>query len=73
MVKDQGPGYDIDNIRLPDFHHHPEGGFGIFSIKLMMDKVEYFQKGGFNNLKMFKSIEYYTNCQKFCPLFPLAP
>jgi serine/threonine-protein kinase RsbW len=58
VVKDQGPGYDINNIPLPDFDHHPEGGYGIFIIKSMVDEVRYYQEDGFNHLKMTKYIEY---------------
>jgi serine/threonine-protein kinase RsbW len=57
IVKDQGPGYDIDNIPLPDFDEHPEGGYGIFLIKSMMDEVNYYQKNGLNNLKMIKYLD----------------
>jgi serine/threonine-protein kinase RsbW len=57
IVKDQGPGYDINTIPQPDFDQHPEGGYGIFIIKSMMDEVEYYQEHGFNNLKMIKYIK----------------
>jgi len=54
VVKDQGPGYDINKVPLPDFDHHPEGGYGIFIIKSMMDVIQYYQEGGFNHLQMTK-------------------
>ncbi len=54
VVKDQGPGYDINQVPLPDFDQHPEGGYGIFIIKSMMDSIQYYQEDGFNNLKMTK-------------------
>jgi len=54
VVKDQGPGYDLTKIPLPDFEQHPEGGYGIFIIKSMMDVIEYYQADGFNHLKMTK-------------------
>jgi serine/threonine-protein kinase RsbW len=57
-VIDQGPGYDINNIPLPDFDQHPEGGYGIFIIRTMMDEVAYSPKDGCNNLKMIKYLEH---------------
>jgi serine/threonine-protein kinase RsbW len=57
VVKDQGHGYDMNNIALPDFDEHPEGGYGIFIIKSMMDEVQYFHSDGFNHLKMIKYLE----------------
>lgn len=54
VVKDQGPGYDISKVPLPDFNQHPEGGYGIYIIKSMMDVIQYYQEGGFNHLKMTK-------------------
>jgi anti-sigma regulatory factor (Ser/Thr protein kinase) len=47
----------MNNIALPDFDEHPEGGYGIFIIKSMMDEVQYFHADGFNHLKMIKYLE----------------
>jgi serine/threonine-protein kinase RsbW len=40
-IKDQGEGFDLENVSEPDFESHPEGGYGVFIIKSKMDSVEY--------------------------------
>ena len=39
-VKDNGIGYDIDNIKKPDLDNPKENGLGIFIIESLMDKVQ---------------------------------
>jgi serine/threonine-protein kinase RsbW len=53
-VKDQGPGFDITKVPVPDFDSHPAGGYGIYIIKTMMDKVEHVRENNWNILTMTK-------------------
>ncbi len=53
-LKEQGPGYDIDNVPIPEIEKHPESGYGIYLIKAMMDKVEYERENNWNILSMTK-------------------
>ena len=53
-LKEQGPGYDIDNIPIPEIEKHPECGYGIYLIKTMMDKVVYERENDWNILSMTK-------------------
>ncbi|SDK80208.1 serine/threonine-protein kinase RsbW [Maridesulfovibrio ferrireducens] len=57
-VEDNGPGFDFDNVTEPDLENHPSGGYGIFLIKQVMDKVEYKRVGIINKLTMTKNIAF---------------
>jgi serine/threonine-protein kinase RsbW len=56
QVKDQGPGFNFNDLPLPDFENHPEGGYGVFIIKSMMDEVSYDKLDSYNILTMTKYI-----------------
>jgi serine/threonine-protein kinase RsbW len=53
-VKDQGTGFDIDEVPLPEFDKHPEGGYGLYIIRTVMDEVQYLKGEEFNTLTMKK-------------------
>lgn len=55
LVKDPGPGYDMDKIPTPDFDAHPEGGYGLFIIHSLMDTVSYTRESPLNTFRMEKS------------------
>jgi serine/threonine-protein kinase RsbW len=40
-VTDHGAGFDPETVKPPDFEGHPEGGFGLFIMKSIMDQVRY--------------------------------
>ncbi len=54
-VSDQGAGFDFDTVPQPEFDRHPEGGYGIYIIRTMMDQVRYSRGDGINTLTMKKS------------------
>lgn len=54
QVKDQGRGFDMEALPLPDFNSHPEGGYGIYIIRSVMDEVDYRQGAQGNTLVMKK-------------------
>lgn len=56
-IKDQGSGFNLNELPLPDFNSHPEGGYGIFIIKSMMDEVSYTKKDNYNVLSMTKYVK----------------
>jgi serine/threonine-protein kinase RsbW len=56
QVRDEGPGFNFNDLPLPDFDSHPEGGYGIFIIKSMMDEVSYTKNDNYNVLTMIKYI-----------------
>ena len=56
-VRDRGPGFDIDDIALPDFDDPAEGGYGIFIIKSLMDEVRYERGTDWNELLMIKLVD----------------
>lgn len=60
-VKDQGGGFDLEEVPLPDFDRHPEGGYGLFIIRTVMDEVFYTRGDEDNTLTMkkyFKKLKY---------------
>ena len=56
-VTDHGPGFDPDAVALPDFDRSPEGGYGIYIIRTLVDSVRYEQSGDGNSLILTKSWE----------------
>ncbi len=55
-VRDWGKGFDMDSLSDPDPFHPREGGYGIFIIKRIMDRIEYIRGGDFNALVFEKKI-----------------
>jgi serine/threonine-protein kinase RsbW len=53
-VKDQGEGFNIEDIPLPEFDQHPEGGYGLYIIRTVMDEVHYTKGELHNTLTMKK-------------------
>ncbi|MBN3041140.1 MAG: ATP-binding protein [Candidatus Omnitrophica bacterium] len=55
-IKDQGQGFDFNNVASPTSQDNLEklSGRGVFLIKNFMDKVEYFDKG--SKIRMVKSL-----------------
>ena len=56
-VNDQGAGFDIDEVPLPEFDKHPEGGYGLYIIQSVMDEVHYTKGDPYNTLAMKKYFE----------------
>jgi serine/threonine-protein kinase RsbW len=56
-VKDQGTGFEIDEVPLPEFDKHPEGGYGLYIIRTVMDEVQYTRGVEYNTLAMKKYFE----------------
>jgi serine/threonine-protein kinase RsbW len=54
-VTDHGAGFDPDAVALPDFEGSPEGGYGIYIIKTIMDDLRYERTADGNNLILIKS------------------
>jgi serine/threonine-protein kinase RsbW len=52
QVGDQGEGFDLDNIPVPDLDIHPERGYGLYIIKAKMDAVRYVRCRDGNYLEM---------------------
>ena len=40
-VSDQGDGFNFEAILPPEFDRHPEGGYGLYIIRKIMDEVRY--------------------------------
>lgn len=55
-VYDQGPGFDLDTLPLPDFDSLAEQGRGLFLIRELMDSVRYSRTADGNVLEMRKSL-----------------
>lgn len=55
-VFDEGKGFDLDEIPLPDFEDPTEGGRGVFLIRSVMDSVNYRREPSRNVLEMRKSL-----------------
>lgn len=58
-VLDRGRAFDPDSVKPPDMKHHlsqyRRGGFGIYLMKTLMDKVEYrFSPGKRNEVRLIK-------------------
>jgi serine/threonine-protein kinase RsbW len=56
-VMDQGKGFDLEKVPVPNMEIPQEKGYGIFLIKLKMDSVEYRRGKNWNTLTMKK---YYS-------------
>jgi anti-sigma regulatory factor (Ser/Thr protein kinase) len=54
QVLDHGPGFDPDEVILPDLDYPAEGGYGIYLIKTLMDEVTYSRGNDGNTLRMIK-------------------
>jgi serine/threonine-protein kinase RsbW len=54
-VTDHGCGFDPSAIDLPDFEEHPEGGYGIYIMKSIMDEIRYEKTVSGNNLILTKN------------------
>jgi serine/threonine-protein kinase RsbW len=53
MIEDQGMPFEPDSIKMPDMKEHVKnykrGGFGMYLMKSLMDKVEYKIQPGIKN------------------------
>ncbi|HOV86844.1 MAG TPA: ATP-binding protein [Syntrophobacteraceae bacterium] len=56
-VSDRGEGFDIEKVPLPEFDRHPEGGYGLYIIRTVMDEVRYTAAAGVNTLTMKKRLK----------------
>lgn len=56
-VKDRGMGFDLEKVPLPNFEQHPEGGYGLFLIRTVMDEVSYVKGDPYNTLTMKKYLK----------------
>ncbi len=54
-ITDHGIGFDPDTVELPDFEECPEGGYGIYIMKTIMDEMRYEKTSDGNNLILTKS------------------
>lgn len=58
--EDRGRPFDIDEVAQPDVNENlagrRKGGFGVFLIRSLMDKVQYRREGGVNYLRMEKKV-----------------
>ncbi len=57
LVKDQGEGFDVDQIPPPDFEACLEHGYGIYIMKTKTDRVESFRDE--NNWTVLKLIKHF--------------
>jgi anti-sigma regulatory factor (Ser/Thr protein kinase) len=59
-IRDQGPAFNPLEVEVgpPGEGEMPaaEGGYGIMITKIVMDDLEYEREGGWNVLRMFKSV-----------------
>ena len=53
-VTDHGSGFDPEAVALPDFEESPQGGYGIYIIKSIMDYMRYERTADGNNLILTK-------------------
>jgi len=53
-VKDQGAGFDLEKVPPPAFKEHPDGGYGLFLMRTIMDEVSYSRGNEYNTLTMKK-------------------
>ena len=56
-VYDQGQGFNIDTVPLPDFDNPTESGMGLFLIRSVMDSVTYTRQGDYNVLEIIKYLK----------------
>ena len=58
--EDRGRPFDIDEVAQPDVNENlagrRKGGFGVFLIRSLMDRVQYRREGGVNYLRMEKKV-----------------
>lgn len=60
IVSDKGMGFEPESIIAPDLNGHQIGGFGLFIIKSLMDRVEIIsEKGAGTSIKMIKNLSIY--------------
>ena len=55
-VEDSGPGFNIDEVALPDLDEPQVGGYGLFLIQQVMDSVSYERRKDSNVLVMGKEL-----------------
>lgn len=60
-LTDHGPGFALEEVPEPDFDSHPEGGYGLYIIRSVMDEVRYNKSNTGNTLTMVK---YYRGLSK---------
>jgi serine/threonine-protein kinase RsbW len=56
-VYDQGQGFNLDTVPLPDFDNPNESGMGLFFIRSLMDSVTYNRQDDSNVLEMMKYLK----------------
>lgn len=56
-VYDQGQGFNIDTVPLPNFDDPEESGMGLFLIRSMMDSVTYTRQDDCNVLEITKHLK----------------
>lgn len=56
-IFDYGQGFDINEVKCPDFNRLEDSGRGIFLMKALMDSVRYIQGSKGNILEMIKQLE----------------
>lgn len=54
-VTDHGSGFDPEAVFLPDFDQVPEGGYGVYIMKSIMDEVRYEKSPAGNTLILTKA------------------
>lgn len=53
-VTDHGEGFDLDGVALPNFDENPEGGYGIYIARAIMNEVRYERADDGNHLILTK-------------------
>jgi len=56
-ISDQGSGFEFAEVVEPAFDQHPEGGYGLYIIKSVMDEVHYTRGEEMNTLTMKKYLK----------------
>jgi serine/threonine-protein kinase RsbW len=54
QVGDQGEGFELEQIPVPDLDTHPERGYGLYIIRAKMDNIRYVRSPQGNYLEMTK-------------------
>jgi serine/threonine-protein kinase RsbW len=54
-VTDHGSGFDLEAVALPEFDQMPEGGYGLYIMKSIMDDVRYQKSTTGNTLILTKT------------------
>jgi serine/threonine-protein kinase RsbW len=57
-VMDQGKGFDLEKVPIPNMEIPQENGYGIFLIKLKMNSVEYQRGKNWNTITMKKHYSF---------------